>query len=170
MINLLVGLRFPDQGRVQLLGGDPEERRKPPAARDDPAGCRPRFGCPRPCTLPRGTFPTRYRPARFWSASDSAGRRAARSADCRVAREGSWRSRWRSSAGRGSSFWDEPTTGLDVEARRTVWDAIGEFHRTGGAVLLSSHHLEEVEQLAHRVVVMGHGRVLADAKPPASGD
>ena len=59
-------------------------------------------------------------------------------------------------------FLDEPTTGLDVEARRTLWDAIRAFHADGGTVLLTSHYLEEVEALAERVVVIGRGRVLAD--------
>ena len=57
---------------------------------------------------------------------------------------------------------DEPTTGLDVAARHTLWEAIRAFHDDGGTVLLSSHYLEEVEALAHRVVVIGQGRVLAD--------
>jgi len=47
---------------------------------------------------------------------------------------------------------DEPTTGLDVEARHALWAAIRAFHAGGGAVLLTSHYLEEVEQLAERVV------------------
>ncbi|WP_113699629.1 ABC transporter ATP-binding protein [Nonomuraea lactucae] len=59
-------------------------------------------------------------------------------------------------------FLDEPTTGLDVEARRALWDGIRAFHDGGGTVLLTSHYLEEVEALAQRVVVVGHGRVLAD--------
>lgn len=57
---------------------------------------------------------------------------------------------------------DEPTTGLDVEARRALWAGVREFHVTGGTVLLTSHYLEEVEALAQRVVVIGSGRVLAD--------
>jgi ABC-2 type transport system ATP-binding protein len=57
---------------------------------------------------------------------------------------------------------DEPTTGLDVEARRSLWDGIRQFHADGGTVLLTSHYLEEVEALARRVVVIGGGRVLAD--------
>ncbi|GIF76573.1 ABC transporter ATP-binding protein [Asanoa siamensis] len=57
---------------------------------------------------------------------------------------------------------DEPTTGLDVQARRGLWDAIKAYHAGGGTVLLSSHYLEEIEALADRVVVLGHGRVLAD--------
>ena len=59
-------------------------------------------------------------------------------------------------------FLDEPTTGLDVEVRHVLWDAIRAFHADGGAVLLTSHYLEEVEALATRVVVLGAGRVLAD--------
>ncbi|MEV0595907.1 ABC transporter ATP-binding protein [Nonomuraea cavernae] len=59
-------------------------------------------------------------------------------------------------------FLDEPTTGLDVEARRTLWDGIRSFHEEGGTVLLTSHYLEEIEALAQRVVVVGSGRVLAD--------
>jgi len=57
---------------------------------------------------------------------------------------------------------DEPTTGLDVGARRTLWDAIRTFHADGGTVLLTSHYLEEIEALAQRVVVLGGGKVLAD--------
>jgi ABC-2 type transport system ATP-binding protein len=59
-------------------------------------------------------------------------------------------------------FLDEPTTGLDVEARRSLWDGIRTFHADGGTVVLTSHYLEEVEALASRVVVLGGGRVLAD--------
>ncbi|WP_246083181.1 ABC transporter ATP-binding protein [Nonomuraea diastatica] len=59
-------------------------------------------------------------------------------------------------------FLDEPTTGLDVEARRALWEGIRSFHEKGGTVLLTSHYLEEIEALAERVLVVGHGRVLAD--------
>jgi len=57
---------------------------------------------------------------------------------------------------------DEPTTGLDVEARRGLWDAIRRYHQAGGTVVLTSHYLEEVEALAERVVVIDQGRVRAD--------
>ncbi|WP_062138070.1 ABC transporter ATP-binding protein [Demequina aestuarii] len=57
---------------------------------------------------------------------------------------------------------DEPTTGLDVNARRTLWDAVRARHAAGCAVVVTSHHLEEIEQLARRVVVIDHGRVRAD--------
>jgi ABC-2 type transport system ATP-binding protein len=59
-------------------------------------------------------------------------------------------------------FLDEPTTGLDVGARRDLWEAIRAFHADGGTVVLTSHYLEEIEALAKRVVVLAEGRVLAD--------
>ncbi|MFB7452755.1 ABC transporter ATP-binding protein [Streptomyces sp. NPDC056194] len=59
-------------------------------------------------------------------------------------------------------FLDEPTTGLDVETRHTLWDVIRAFHTEGGTVLLTSHYLEEIESLADRVVVLTRGRVVAD--------
>ncbi|RPF23280.1 ABC transporter ATP-binding protein [Myceligenerans xiligouense] len=57
---------------------------------------------------------------------------------------------------------DEPTTGLDVAGRTALWDAIRDCHRAGVTVLLTSHYLEEIQALAERVVVIDHGRVLAD--------
>lgn len=57
---------------------------------------------------------------------------------------------------------DEPTTGLDVDARHVLWDALRSFHARGVTVVVTSHYLEEIEALAERVVVVDHGRVLAD--------
>ena len=64
-------------------------------------------------------------------------------------------------------FLDEPTTGLDVEARRSLWEGIRSFHADGGTIVLTSHYLEEIEALARRVVVIAHGRVIADDTVPA---
>jgi ABC-2 type transport system ATP-binding protein len=57
---------------------------------------------------------------------------------------------------------DEPTTGLDVEARHALWDAVRSYHQGGGTVVLTSHYLEEVQALAQRVVVIDQGKVRAD--------
>lgn len=57
---------------------------------------------------------------------------------------------------------DEPTTGLDVESRIQLWAQIKNFAEEGGSVLLSTHDLNEVAQVAHRVVIIDHGRVLFD--------
>jgi ABC-2 type transport system ATP-binding protein len=56
---------------------------------------------------------------------------------------------------------DEPTTGLDVASRRLVWRAVHEHAAGGGAVLLTTHHLDEAEALATRIVVIAQGRVRA---------
>ncbi|WP_411698876.1 ABC transporter ATP-binding protein [Conyzicola sp.] len=57
---------------------------------------------------------------------------------------------------------DEPTTGLDVDARRVLWEAIRRQHDAGATIVITSHYLEEIEALAERVVVLGGGRVLED--------
>jgi ABC-2 type transport system ATP-binding protein len=64
-------------------------------------------------------------------------------------------------------FLDEPTVGLDVEARRTLLDTIKRFARAGKTIVLTTHYLEEADQLAERIVVIDRGRVIADATPDA---
>ncbi|RNF82813.1 ABC transporter ATP-binding protein [Montanilutibacter psychrotolerans] len=59
-------------------------------------------------------------------------------------------------------FLDEPTTGLDIEARQGLWRAIRELVGQGCSVLLTTHYLEEAERLADRVVVLDRGRVVVD--------
>jgi ABC-2 type transport system ATP-binding protein len=58
-------------------------------------------------------------------------------------------------------FLDEPTTGLDIEARQRLWAAIRELVADGAGVVLTTHYLEEAEALADRVVVVNRGRVVA---------
>jgi len=57
---------------------------------------------------------------------------------------------------------DEPTTGLDVDARRALWEAVRRQQDAGATVVITSHYLEEIEALADRVIVIGEGRVLVD--------
>ncbi|HET7414554.1 MAG TPA: ABC transporter ATP-binding protein [Arthrobacter sp.] len=57
---------------------------------------------------------------------------------------------------------DEPTTGLDVEAREVLWEQLRHYRAAGGTLLITSHYLAEIEALADRVVVIDHGRVVAD--------
>jgi ABC-2 type transport system ATP-binding protein len=57
---------------------------------------------------------------------------------------------------------DEPTTGLDVDGRRALWQAVRARQAAGCTIVVTSHHLEEIEELASRVIVMDHGRVRAD--------
>ena len=58
-------------------------------------------------------------------------------------------------------FLDEPTTGLDPQARRAVWEVIRKLKNEGRTVLLTTHYLEEAEELADRVAIMNHGRIVA---------
>lgn len=62
-------------------------------------------------------------------------------------------------------FLDEPTAGLDVSARRGLWDTIRELSAEGRTILLTTHYLEEADALADRVVVLNHGRVVAEGVP-----
>jgi ABC-2 type transport system ATP-binding protein len=57
---------------------------------------------------------------------------------------------------------DEPTTGMDVEGRRTFWSAIREDAGKGRTVLFATHYLEEADQYADRIVLVSHGRIVAD--------
>ncbi|MFB9375748.1 ABC transporter ATP-binding protein [Kineococcus gynurae] len=57
---------------------------------------------------------------------------------------------------------DEPTTGLDAESRRRIWDLIRGLVATGTAVLLTTHHLEEAEELSDRLAIMHAGRIAAE--------
>ncbi len=62
-------------------------------------------------------------------------------------------------------FLDEPTTGLDPTSRQRVWDAIRELLGEGVTVLLTTQYLEEADALAHRIVVVDHGLVIANGTP-----
>jgi len=59
-------------------------------------------------------------------------------------------------------FLDEPTTGLDPEARNEVWDIIKEFAVNGTTILLTTQYLEEAEQLADRIAILHEGRIIAN--------
>ncbi|MFI7519076.1 ABC transporter ATP-binding protein [Micromonospora globbae] len=164
LMNLLVGLRRPTSGRVELFDGDPRD----PASRRQVGVTPQETGLPGtlrvgevvdfvaahyPDPVPRGELLDRFGlsdQVRRQTGGLSGGQRR------RLAVALAFVGRPR------LVLLDEPTTGLDVEARHTLWDAVRAFHADGGTVLLSSHYLEEVEALAHRVVVIGQGRVLAD--------
>ncbi len=62
-------------------------------------------------------------------------------------------------------FLDEPTTGLDPQARRQLWDLIEEFKLTGRTILLTTHYMDEAERLCDRVAIMDHGKIIALGTP-----
>jgi ABC-2 type transport system ATP-binding protein len=164
LLHLLAGLRRPTSGTAELFGGDPRD-----AARRRRLGTTPQeTGLPATLRvrevvdivarhyddpLPSGELLERFGLAgleRRQTGGLSGGQRR------RLAVALAF-------AGRPDLvLLDEPTTGLDVETRHTVWEAVREYHAAGGTVVLTSHYLDEVEALAERVVVVDHGRVLAD--------
>jgi ABC-2 type transport system ATP-binding protein len=164
LINLFAGLRRPTSGTVELFGGSPLD----PALRRGIGVTPQETGLPE--SLRAGEivdfvsahFPERYGTAELlarFGLGDLARRQVG-------GLSGGQRRRLAVAlafAGRPRLvFLDEPTTGLDVAARRTLWEGIRSFHADGGTVVLTSHYLEEIEALARRVVVIGRGRVLAD--------
>ncbi len=164
LISLLQGLRRPTSGRVALFGGDPGDARS-----------RRRLGStPQETALPPtlkvgevidfvgAHFPDRIPTAALAAefGLDELLRRQAGSLS-----GGQKRRLSVALAFVGDPqlvLLDEPTTGLDVDARRTLWDALRRQHDRGATIVVTSHYLEEIEALAQRVIVMGAGRVLAD--------
>ena len=64
-------------------------------------------------------------------------------------------------------FLDEPTTGLDPQARRQLWELIEEFKRAGRTILLTTHYMDEAERLCDELAIMDHGKVIARGTPAA---
>jgi ABC-2 type transport system ATP-binding protein len=62
-------------------------------------------------------------------------------------------------------FLDEPTTGLDPQSRRQLWDIIRVFQKKGGTVLLTTHYMDEAERLCDRLAIVDHGVIIAEGTP-----
>lgn len=62
-------------------------------------------------------------------------------------------------------FLDEPTTGLDPQSRRQLWDIVRGFQTRGGTVLLTTHYMEEAERLCDRLAIVDHGQIIAEGTP-----
>ncbi|WP_394255256.1 ABC transporter ATP-binding protein [Pseudoclavibacter helvolus] len=164
LLSLLLGLRSPTTGTVRLFGGDPLDVRT-----------RTRVGStPQASALPEALkvgevldyvaahFP---KPAARGGLVDAFDLGPLLKKQCGSLSGGQQRRLAVALAFVGDPelvLLDEPTTGLDVDARRSLWDALRAKHRAGCAVIVTSHHLEEIEQLAERVVVIDHGNVITD--------
>ena len=62
-------------------------------------------------------------------------------------------------------FLDEPTTGLDPQARRHLWDLVDELKKAGRTIILTTHYMDEAQRLSDRVAIMDHGKVIAQGTP-----
>ncbi len=62
-------------------------------------------------------------------------------------------------------FLDEPTTGLDPQSRRQLWEIIRNFQQGGGTVMLTTHYMDEAERLCDRLAIVDHGQIIAEGTP-----
>ncbi|MEX0964641.1 MAG: ABC transporter ATP-binding protein [Pseudohongiellaceae bacterium] len=62
-------------------------------------------------------------------------------------------------------FLDEPTTGLDPQAKHNLWDLVRELNKAGMTIVLTTHNMEEAESLCQRIAIMDHGKLIAEDTP-----
>ncbi|MEU1161788.1 ABC transporter ATP-binding protein [Streptomyces sp. NPDC090075] len=168
-VELLEGLAPPDGGRVRVLGHDPHRER---------SAVRPRTGV----MLQEGGFPSELtvgETARMWAGCTTHARPTAEAlalvglagkTDVRVKQLSGGERRRLDLAlallGRPEVlFLDEPTTGLDAEGRHSTWELVRNLRDAGTTVLLTTHYLEEAEDLADRLAILHEGRIAATGTP-----
>ena len=163
-LSLLLGLRVPDRGEALLLGGSPLDesiRRRigaTPQVSAYPSGLKVRevvafVAAHYPDPMPEAKLYERF------GLGGLAGRQVGGLSGGEQRRLGA------ALALVGNPevvFLDEPSTGLDVEVRRLLWDTVRAFHEDGGTVVLTTHYLEEAEALAERIAVIHRGRLVAE--------
>ncbi|MFI0977853.1 ABC transporter ATP-binding protein [Streptomyces sp. NPDC021093] len=167
-LELLEGLAVPSGGSVRVLGHDPYTER---------SEVRPRVGV----MLQEGGFPSQLtvlETARMWAGCTSGARPVEEALELvglgkrhsvRVIQLSGGERRRLDLAmavlGRPEVlFLDEPTTGLDAEGRRETWELVQELREQGTTVLLTTHYLEEAEELADRLAIMHEGRIAAEGR------
>ncbi|MEV0440992.1 ABC transporter ATP-binding protein [Streptomyces spectabilis] len=167
-VELLEGLTEPAAGEIRVLGHDPYR---------DRAVVRPRIGV----MLQEGGFPaelTVTETARMWAGCTSGARPVGEALEAvGLSRRGDTRVKQLSGGEKRRLdlamalmgdpevlFLDEPTTGLDAEGRRETWELVRALRDNGTTVLLTTHYLEEAEQLADRLAIMHEGRIAASGR------
>ena len=169
---ILLGLRRPDEGAAEIFGVDPRQVRARLAVGVTPqeSGFPPTLRVREivelvrahfPCAVPTDELLGRFRLdtiARRQAGGLSGGERRRLSVALAFAGDPA------------AIFLDEPTAGLDVESRRSVWAEIDRYSADGGTVLLTTHYLDEAERLAGRIVLLAQGRVVAEGSPTQLAD
>ncbi|MGX1882512.1 ABC transporter ATP-binding protein [Streptomyces sp. NPDC055287] len=167
-LELLEGLARPSGGSVRVLGHDPYAER---------AKVRPRIGV----MLQEGGFPSELtvrETVRMWAGCTSGARPVGEALELvGLGRRGNVRVKQLSGGERRRLdlatallgrpeilFLDEPTTGLDAEGRRETWELVRELRDGGTTVLLTTHYLEEAQELADRLAILHEGRIAAEGR------
>ncbi|MCZ7415334.1 MULTISPECIES: ABC transporter ATP-binding protein [unclassified Streptomyces] len=168
-VELLEGLERPARGRVRVLGHDPHAERR---------AVRPRIGI----MLQEGGFPaelTVRETARMWAGVTTGARPPAEALELVGLQQRTGVRIKQLSGGErrrldlalallGSPevlFLDEPTTGMDPEGRRDTWRLVRELRAEGTTVVLTTHYLDEAEELADRLAIMRGGRIVVAGTP-----
>ncbi|NEB81056.1 ABC transporter ATP-binding protein [Streptomyces sp. SID14478] len=167
-VELIEGLAAPSGGQVQVLGHDPYRAR---------TQVRPRIGV----MLQEGGFPSELTVAetvRMWAGCTSGARPVVEALEA-VGLGGRHTVRVKQLSGGEKRrldlalallgrpevlFLDEPTTGLDAEGRRDTWELVRRLRAEGTTVLLTTHYLEEAEELADRLAILHEGRIAAEGR------
>jgi ABC-2 type transport system ATP-binding protein len=166
-INLMLGLRKPTRGQARLFGLDPGDRR----ARSRSGVMLQESGVPSVLTVREviDLFRTYYpRPAPAEKALAMAGLQEQARMQTGKLSGGQRQRLYYALAVCGDPellFLDEPTVGMDVESRRAFLASIKDFAAAGKTIVLTTHYLEEADELAQRIVVIDRGLVIADASP-----
>ena len=166
-VHLMMGLLRPSAGRVTVFGGDPTRRanRQRCGVMLQVGGLPPTLTVGEHLRLFASYYPAPLDAVRALEAAGLEGL-----ANRRVDRlSGGQRQRLMFALALIGNpellFLDEPTVGLDVQARRRFWQTIRELAGRGRTILLTTHYLEEADALADRIAVLDHGRVLIDGNP-----
>ena len=166
-ISLMLGVRKPSAGSVTLFGLDPRDRR----ARSRCGVMLQESGVPEFLRLSEivDQFRSYYAsPLALGTTLEMAGLEDKSASLIRTLSGGQRQRMYFALAICGDPqalFLDEPTVGMDVEARRNFWRRLRDFGAAGRTLLLTTHYIEEADAVADRIIVINKGRVIADAPP-----
>ena len=168
-IEILEGLKSPDAGRVEVLGR---------TWQSDPNGIRERIGVQLQETVLTEKL-TVFETVRLFRSFYASGGEVSDVIELvgleekRKARVGALSGGQKQRLALGCAlvnrpellFLDEPTTGLDPQARRRVWEVISDLRRAGGTVILTTHYMDEAEQLADDLIIVDQGHIITRGSP-----
>jgi ABC-2 type transport system ATP-binding protein len=168
-VEMLVGLRQRDGGRISVLGLDPgrqsSELKTRIGVQLQQVALYPRLTVLEMATLFASFYPKRLDPAETIAKVGLQDKARSQTKDL----SGGQRQRLAIALTMVGDadlvFLDEPTTGLDPQARRSLWELILDLKRRGKTILLTTHYMDEAERLCDRVAIIDHGRIIAMDTP-----